>query len=649
MKKRTKIILLTVISIMLIVPMVCELVFLINSEKDEMPTVILGGFGAYTEFTQESFYSFKRDREYSFTDKINQDDTIAQLGDYPIFSNTDLKMAFSTLKNTSMPAKKIVYHKLYSYNYFDSYMTKKITEDDFKVISRSSAKVCFLDPATNLGVCFGHPIGTGDVSGAIFKAEFDKLDNENSPNSISFIKSPTQNPQIVGTIVDHLNCGVVFKYDPTYFADEKNKKIQIAKNSEVTLGKAYIYTDYGKGLNLYEIKIVDLTGTNDSYSKREDKAFITDQKSPFGSYEKLNISTDKTFGFIITDENMIKDGIDHCIGGTSGSPIIQNDKLIGFVCKANNSYNNAYYAETAYNEIMESQKNKNAPYKITASDSRHPLVYVSPFPITYVAKGTGAIVQNVSPENLDIKTGDTIIAIDNKTFFNHTSINNALSRLNKDGKSEVELTILRGEHIFEIMVDTANTKIESFSYNTSRSGAISMIDPVTYRYAGSAVKDVLYYFNPFSGILVKCKLTRENGKQILETTNQVCGTIDSAGYTAYGFLEPFNIDDEALVEIAEKKEVQNGEAVIYLFSGNNEISAFNTEYVSLECEDNKIVIKPSEKYTHNRTLEESLLRGSPIYQNGRLVGVYYKTKENDPNTGYAYYAIDVYNEMMNIK
>jgi hypothetical protein len=40
--------------------------------------------------------------------------------------------------------------------------------------------------------------------------------------------------------------------------------------------------------------------------------------------------------------------------------------------------------------------------------------------------------------------------------------------------------------------------------------------------------------------------------------------------------------------------------------------------------------------------------GLPIIQNGRLIGVYAATND-DGTKGKAYYAIDVYNEMMNIK
>lgn len=84
-----------------------------------------------------------------------------------------------------------------------------------------------------------------------------------------------------------------------------NKLLNVAKWDEIELGKATIYTTINDSTVLpYEITITKLN--------------------------KNEISTNKSISFTVTDNNLLSvtGGI---VQGMSGSPIVQNDKIIGAV------------------------------------------------------------------------------------------------------------------------------------------------------------------------------------------------------------------------------------------------------------------------------------------------------------------------------
>ncbi len=164
----------------------------------------------------------------------------------------------------------------------------------------------FIDPETNTYGALGHEIIESNTSkivevktGSIF---------ENSINGIEISKDGhpgSKNAKFYytntyGDITKNTKYGIYGTYDAKY---NKEELIEIAKPEEVTTGEAQIYTV------LNNEKVEEFT------------IYIS----------KINENSDiKNITFEITDEKLLKEtgGI---VQGMSGSPIVQNGKLIGAV------------------------------------------------------------------------------------------------------------------------------------------------------------------------------------------------------------------------------------------------------------------------------------------------------------------------------
>lgn len=164
----------------------------------------------------------------------------------------------------------------------------------------------FIDPESNTYGALGHEVLESSTSkivevktGSIFKNEITSIDESTngSPGSknAKFYYNTTY-----GDITKNTKYGIYGTYTDEY---NKNNLIEIADPTEVKIGSATIYTV------LEDEKVEEFT------------IEIT----------KINENSEiKNIAFAITDENLLKKtgGI---VQGMSGSPIVQNGKLIGAV------------------------------------------------------------------------------------------------------------------------------------------------------------------------------------------------------------------------------------------------------------------------------------------------------------------------------
>lgn len=166
----------------------------------------------------------------------------------------------------------------------------------------------YIDPISKIYGALGHEIILNETNerieiknGNILLSTVTNIDKSRNGHvgsknaNISFNK-------IIGTINKNTNKGIY----GIYTADIPNKqRIEVADYFDIKKGNAYILTVTNKDIiKKYDINIID------KYDSKKD--------------------TQKAFSFEITDENLVKQtgGI---VQGMSGSPIIQNDKIIGCV------------------------------------------------------------------------------------------------------------------------------------------------------------------------------------------------------------------------------------------------------------------------------------------------------------------------------
>ena len=175
----------------------------------------------------------------------------------------------------------------------------------------------YIDPNSKIYGALGHEItsSTNDIveitDGKIFKAEV--TGNTKSTVTTTGEKNAIfDSSKVYGTISENTTKGIYGTYTETINTDDL---INIAEPNEVKLGKAYIYTVlHGNKIEKFEINIL-----------------------------KINKDTvTKNILFEITDQKLI-DETNGVIKGMSGSPIVQDDKLIGAVTHAIVNDNNKGY------------------------------------------------------------------------------------------------------------------------------------------------------------------------------------------------------------------------------------------------------------------------------------------------------------------
>lgn len=168
--------------------------------------------------------------------------------------------------------------------------------------------ITFFDPETNNYGALGHSIAEGE-SGNVMPVRQGEL----VPSTVTGVKKgEVGNPgelegsfdvtREIGSVNSNTESGIFGTIDANYLLT--NNALEVAEKKEITEGVAYIMSNIsGNNTENYEINIT-----------------------------KINKSSDTTKNFVIeiTDENLIEQtgGI---VQGMSGSPIIQNGKIIGAV------------------------------------------------------------------------------------------------------------------------------------------------------------------------------------------------------------------------------------------------------------------------------------------------------------------------------
>lgn len=258
-------------------------------------------------------------------------------------------------------------------------------------------------------------------------------------------------------------------------------------------------------------------------------------------------------------------------------------------------------------------------------------------------RGLGRQITSVENEDSELKVGDIIYSVNGKTLYCYDDVVEIV-----DGYQEnefIDISYVRDSILYDSVVNKKTlTKAKFYNYRNAEYGAVSMIEPKTMRYAFNARKENgVQIKNFFSGIVVEAlySLTYSGDDGHIYSNGNVIGSITDFGEKSlYGYIEPTNYNEEYLVEIAHKHQVKNGKAVIEVcdFENNN----FLVEVV-LKCEDDKINVT-IEGNSNLETFANIGIRGLAIFQDGKMVGVF--AGGVDEKHAYAWYAIDVYNEMM---
>lgn len=269
----------------------------------------------------------------------------------------------------------------------------------------------------------------------------------------------------------------------------------------------------------------------------------------------------------------------------------------------------------------------------------------------------------ISPaRNAGLKVGDSLIEINGERI---ETAEQVVKLLNDNEEKELELLILRNTNI----IKTKALPVQCLQDNAYRLGIwvrdkTSGIGTMTYYdennnsfgALGHGITDVDTgeLLTVDKGYIMNAKISDiEQGKKgtpgeikgVFYKTDDVLGEISmNTDYGIYGHLteDIYGIKSKERIPIGFKEEVEIGKAYILSTLEDEKIEKFEIEIQKAEIQDS-----PSQKSMVIKITDEQLLEktggivqgmsGSPIIQNGKLIGAVTHVFINDPTKGYGIY------------
>ncbi len=251
----------------------------------------------------------------------------------------------------------------------------------------------------------------------------------------------------------------------------------------------------------------------------------------------------------------------------------------------------------------------------------------------------------------ELKVGDYILKVNDIEV---NTIDELTKEIEKSINEEVLISYKRNNNIKETKL---NLIYDDNVYKTglyvkdkiTGIGTLSYIDPESKIY-GALGHEII---ESSSKSLVEIKTGNIFRNQITSITKSFDGTAGSknakfypdtlygtinknTAYGIYGFYE-VNFPEKELVEVAEPSEIEIGKAKIYTVLNNEEIKEYEIEITKInetsQIKNITFEIKDKELLDKTGGVVQGM-SGSPIIQNGKLVGAVTHVIIDNPKTGY---------------
>jgi len=285
---------------------------------------------------------------------------------------------------------------------------------------------------------------------------------------------------------------------------------------------------------------------------------------------------------------------------------------------------------------------------------------------------TGVLVVEVDNKYIDLQVSDVILKIDETTIESNAEL---IEYINKEEvkEREVTLTIERDTKIKTIKAKPIYNE-ESGVYELGlwvkdSSAGVGMITfyELNNKYFAAlghgiteTSKNVVLPIQ--SGAIVKSKITSIN-KGYPKEPGDIRGTIYKEVYGQirkntingiYGVIENTDIlNQKQTIKAAYKNEIKQGAAQIYCTLGDNQTKAYDIEITNVltaSGSNKNMIIQVTDKTLLEKTggIVQGM-SGSPIVQDGKLVGAVTHVFLNDPTKGYAVFIENMIEDMMSIE
>ena len=275
-------------------------------------------------------------------------------------------------------------------------------------------------------------------------------------------------------------------------------------------------------------------------------------------------------------------------------------------------------------------------------------------------------------ENCGIEEGDMIVEINNTIV---TSTADLVQCVNASKGSRIEIKYIKDGNILETSITPVKTSSTTYKLGlwvrdaAAGVGTVSFYDPNSKTFAalGHGIMDVDTedLLTIATGDFITTDIISiEKGEEgnpgkiqgSIDRQSKIGQVVKNTPFGVYGYLtdvSKLGVDVSNTVEVALRDEIEKGPATIICTLENGKKEEYSVEIEKIyksNNEDNKSMLV---KVTDERLLEKTGgiiqgMSGSPLMQNGKLVGALTHVLVNDPTTGYAVFADIMVKQMKTI-
>lgn len=264
-----------------------------------------------------------------------------------------------------------------------------------------------------------------------------------------------------------------------------------------------------------------------------------------------------------------------------------------------------------------------------------------------------------------IKEGDNIISIDDN---NINSTDELIDYINSSNGREIKITYIHNKEILETKIKPIQTDLNEYKIGlwvrdmAAGIGTATFYDKKTKRIAtlGHGIQDIdteelidisggeftttdiISIQKGTNGEAGKIQGTVENQKKIGEITSNTY-------YGVYGIFTDLYSNNET-IKVALRNEIQLGDAKILCELDNKKVEAYKIKikkiYVNNNSNNKSMLLEITDRELLNKTggIIQGM-SGSPIIQNGKIIGALTHVLVQNPREGYAVFADQMIKQM----
>ncbi len=253
----------------------------------------------------------------------------------------------------------------------------------------------------------------------------------------------------------------------------------------------------------------------------------------------------------------------------------------------------------------------------------------------------------------DIEIGDKILKIDNEVIDNNQKMTKVI---NSSIDNELILTIQRGSIEFDTNIEIAKNRQQEKTLGLYIKdkivgvGTLTFINPRTSSFAslGHGIVDQKVLIGSVSGDLlvsnidsIKKAIPGVPGEKKAIIGNDIIGKLNKNNATGlYGKINSRSLLKKQTIKVASQEEVKLGKATILTVLEDDEVGEYSIEILEINKQNTRNIKGLKIKVTDPEIIEKcggivQGMSGSPIIQNGKLIGAVSHVIVDDPLVGYA--------------